>query len=260
MKEELQLISDAIAAETKAIRYTCGLSRHYIMATLDAELMEARAFLLQKKEASVKELQELLDNVNEAIEQSITNHALMASNRPPKTGTPECEVICPGFRYSGLSYADTSAQKTEQHLCSELLKITCSEEIPDFPVNHTPFPLCELAVTLANEIRQLCQQRLSKLQEHQHCIQLDEKNPKLLEYMTRTIEVGLMTPTGQWEENVTRAQKAYWIGLAAERLHIAHQWKWARDRWGIENLAQDQSKNLCGQFIPHRRVIDQIFG
>ena len=52
MKEELQLISDAIAAETKAIRYTCGLSRHYIMATLDADLMEARAFLLQKKEAT----------------------------------------------------------------------------------------------------------------------------------------------------------------------------------------------------------------
>ena len=59
MKEDLQLISDAIAAEAKAIRYTCGLSRHYIMATLDAELLEARAFLHSGKETSAKELQEL---------------------------------------------------------------------------------------------------------------------------------------------------------------------------------------------------------
>ena len=259
MQSTLHMISDAIAAEAQAIRYACGLSRSYMMAALATELLEARAYLKKQGETTTNEVRELLDNLNEALEQSTSNHALMVTNRLPEGGEQECEMLCPGFRYSALTYADASAPTTEQRLCEELLRITRSEELPDFPVKSIPFPLCELVVTLSNEVRRLCEQCLLQFCYTQQRLMADDNNPQLTEYINRTIEAGLMTPSGQWEANVTRAQIAYWINLAAIRLRIGRQWKWARERWGIDKLAQDQNKNISGQYIPHRQVIDQIF-
>ena len=259
MQSTLHLISDAIAAEAQAIRYACGLSRSYMMATLATELLEARAYLKKQEETSADEVRELLDNLNEVLEQSTSNHALMVTNRLPEGGEQECEMLCPGFRYSALTYADASAPTTEQRLCEELLRITRSEDLPDFPVKNIPFPLCELVVTLTNQVRWLCEQRFMQLNYTQQRLMAEDNNPQLAEYINRTIEAGLMTSSGQWEANVTRGQIAYWINLASFRLRIGRPWKWARERWGIDKLAQDQNKNISGKYIPHRQVIDQIF-
>jgi hypothetical protein len=275
MLYNLYIISDAILAETKAICYACGLSRSYLMATLDTELLEMRALLSQigheepssaepkSKEPSAAEVLQIIDHVTDAVEACTANHALMTSNRRPQQGAPECEMLCPGFRYSALTYQDASAPITEQRLCRELLSITQSDLLPNFPVEHFPFPLCELALTLCQELKQLASTTVSAWQKEQ-CYSrqraiADSQDPLLQEFLQRTIQAGFMTADGAWQPNVTRSQIALWVNLAASRLHISRQWKWARDRWGIDNLAQDQNKNLCGQYIPHKTAIERIF-
>ena len=275
MLYNLYIISDAILAETKAVSYACGLSRSYLMATLDTELLEMRAILshidqetdtpmeTESKEPSAAEILQIVENVTDAVEACTTDHALMTSNRKPQKGVTECEMLCPGFRYSALDYQDASAPITEQRLCRELLSITQSDLLPNFPVEHFPFPLCELALTLCQELKQLAAQTLAaRLKSESFSRQralADSHNAQLEEYLRRTVEAGFMTADGTWEANVTRAQIAYWINLAARRLNISRQWKWARDRWGIDNLAQDQNKNIGGQYIPHQQAIERIF-
>ena len=269
MKTQLLLLRDAIVADTQAVRYACGLSRSCLMAALVTELLELHSLIGKMNLSDTdtapqpNQLLEVIDEVADAVDACTNNHALMTSNRRPQSDQSECELFCPGFRYSALSYHDASAQQSEQRLYRTLLD-TLQMPLADLSaIEQCPFPMCELAVRLAQEVRTMgqksAQRRLAALAYSRQRFYADEHDPELAQYIQRTIEAGFMTPSGQWEANVTRSQIAYWTSLAAKRLHMAQQWKWAYDRWGIDKLAQDQNKNLLGQHIPHKAVIERIF-
>ncbi|MCR5393791.1 MAG: hypothetical protein K6E86_00105 [Bacteroidales bacterium] len=277
----MYLFYDALLADAKAMRYACGMSRSFLLGAIATELLEMRQLLLSALRSDNKgcsadddvvdatadiqpdNLCEMGDEVCDAIEQCTANHALMTCNRRPAHSTGDCELYSPGFRYSGLSYADQSAQLTEQHLYRTMLDALQDVSLDVSAIESCPFPLCELSILLANEVKdlahQLAHQRQLALAYARQRTMADDHDPQLATYINRTIEAGFMTPSAQWEANVTRSQIAYWVSLAALRLKISRQWKWALDRWGIDNLAQENNRNISGRYIPRKSTIDGIF-
>lgn len=246
--------------EYSSIRYMCGMTRSLMMAALVNELLELR----QRIEQSGDEEFELrlvpeAEGIEDEVQTATQDHALMVNNWTTAGEQPEVEVLLPGFCQSVLEHADETPSIMEHRVCASLLEHYRAE----ISVPPCPYPLCELAISLSEEIRSRVDQRQQMLQSARALarqrVMAETHDDAFQRVIQRTIEVGMMTADEKWEADVTRAQKAYWVDRAARRFHIARQWKWAKERWGLVNLAQEQTRNLAGRHVPRRQLIDLIF-
>lgn len=254
---KITILCDTIRSQAESLRITCGIARCYMMSALVVNLLELLHEVSQQ--TSADELEGVSDVVDDSVRVATCSHSLLVTNRRPSADHIALEICHPNFFYSDLEHHESNASCLEHELYRQL----CQTVSCPLLEGHFPFPLCELAISLSTQIQTevpKLMHRLEAAQSEARFFMSDDHNPELLTYIERTIQAGMMTPSGQWEANVTRAQIAYWVDKVASRLKIGFQWKWAQCRWGIVNLAQDQHKNVMGQYIPHRALIDSIFG
>lgn len=253
--------------QAKTTINTCGILRCYQMASITSSLVEIIHLLKMQSndpdgticdDLQPQDLQEMGQQIEEIIDAATIDHAMLVSNCTDSTA---CDVhpIHTAQHGSAIQTSISSAIATEKAIYQ-----TIRQNVLDIPSvsDRVPFPLCEMAIQLSVEIKKTAEAlaRQMEFQQATHQRHLAEDNePQLQTYISRTIDAGLMTRSGQWEANVTRSQIAYWVNLAARRLNIARHWKWAQERWGIINLAQEQNRNNNASYITHRRLIDQIF-
>ena len=78
-------------------------------------------------------------------------------------------------------------------------------------------------------------------------------------YVARTAEMGYMDKSGNWTDKATHEFKALWVNAVCNELDIKNKWKWANERWGIEDLRKYYTKALenarGGEFI---KAINQL--
>ena len=63
-------------------------------------------------------------------------------------------------------------------------------------------------------------------------------------YVARTAEMGYMDKSGNWTDKATHEFKALWVNAVCNELEIKNKWKWANERWGIEDLRKYYTKAL----------------
>lgn len=272
MTENIPLIAEAIHAQAHALRYACGLARSFAMAGLATELLELRCILATHLAASTSPdaddpalqpdaLRPMLTRLASDLSAATERHVLLTRNLPFPSDLMVVAMPA-GLRFSAIERLDQSPEEAERAVfCALCGRTVLPAETADcaasaFPLRALVVALGELIETLATAILRRQESRLAyRRQRHLS----DEGNDRLQLYLRRTIEAGFMTADGEWEANITRAQIALWVDLAARRLNIARQWKWALDRWGIDHLAKDNNKNNMGRHIERRAAIERIF-
>ena len=74
-----------------------------------------------------------------------------------------------------------------------------------------------------------------------------------------SVKCGYMDKSGNWTDKATHEFKALWVNAVCNELDIKNKWKWANERWGIEDLRKYYTKALenarGGEFI---KAINQL--
>lgn len=246
----------------------CGTARTLGMASLAVQLLdiyqgfatEKSNFFTDLEPYKTADVRRLGTETRKLVGHLADNHKCMSENRPLRSNFT-FSAVPKGFHFSTLHHLDASAQATEQQLYQWL---GLHLELPDFgPPAHPHFPLLELCLTLSQKLEELLLAWADELEKKQDYSQqrrlADASDPLLNHYLQRSIDAGFLNTDGTWKKNITKSQIALWVDLAARKLSIKKQWKWAKDRWEVTNLATFNSRNQQGEHVPRRKDIEAIF-